>query len=261
MNVEEYISSGILESYVMDELSASERADVEKAALENPEIKSEIDRIEQTLESLAFATAKEPASSVKGQLFDKLSEETPVLPINRNFTFLKYAVAASITIALGSAFMAFSYWSKWQSSEQRLATLLAQNQQFAENYRMVNQELDGLQDAVAIMNNSSFRRVVMNGTANAPQALATIYWNETSQDVFLSIQNLKALSQNQQYQLWAIIDGKPVDAGVFNADTGRLLVQMNAIGSGAAAFAVTIEPLGGSENPSLETMQVIGNVS
>ena len=36
--------------------------------------------------------------------------------------------------------------------------------------------------------------------------------------------------------------------------------SMKNITSGAAAFAVTIEPRGGSENPSLETMQVVGNV-
>lgn len=266
MNVEEYISTGILEAYVLDQLSASERAEVEKMATAHPEIREEIDRIELTIEGLAFATAVKPKKDIKSKLLSQLDDQdddAPVIPMNSGSTsgsFMKYAAAASVIIAIGSLLMAFNYWSKWQGAEDRLVSLMAQNQQFAENYNMVNQQLDNLQGAVAIMNNSAYRRVVMSGTDNAPQALATVYWNESTADVYLSIQNLKDLSQDQQYQLWAIIDGKPVDAGVFNSDMSQMLVQMKNIGPNAAAFAVTIEPKGGSENPSLETMQVLGNV-
>jgi len=97
------------------------------------------------------------------------------------------------------------------------------------------------------------------GTPNAPQSMAYVYWNESSKEVYLSIQSLKQLSKDNQYQLWAIIDGKPVDAGVFDGDVAGLL-KMKDIASGAAAFAVTIEPRGGKTTPTLETMQVMGNV-
>ncbi|MEP5614368.1 MAG: anti-sigma factor [Cyclobacteriaceae bacterium] len=264
MNTEEYISSGILESYVLDQLSQAERMEVEEMAQGHEEVRKEIERIERSIEALAFGTAVTPPADVKDKLASELNlEETPVVSISGNGSaspFLKYAAAASVLIALGSATMAFNYWSKWKSAEGRLSDLVAQNQQFADNYNTVNQQLNDVQDAVAIMNNSAFSRVVMNGTDNSPGSLATIYWNKSTQDVYLNIQELKELSQNQQYQLWAIIDGKPIDAGVFDSGSSRLLVQMKSIGSGAAAFAVTIEPRGGSESPSLETMQVVGNV-
>lgn len=268
MNIEEYISSGILESYVMDELSQTERAEVENAASQHPEIKEELQKIELSMEALAFATAVKPPSDIKDKLMAKVAKEpttekqTPVVEMRpkESFGMLRYAAAASIIVALGSAFMAFNYWNKWQSAEDRLSTLIAQNEQFAENYNQVNLQLDDIQNAVAIMNNSAYKRVTMNGTDNSPESLATVYWNETTADVYLSIQNLKELSQDQQYQLWAIIDGKPVDAGVFDPANSNFLVQMKNIGPNAAAFAVTIEPRGGSENPSLETMQVVGNV-
>ncbi len=88
----------------------------------------------------------------------------------------------------------------------------------------------------------------MKGTANAPASMAYVYWNESTKEVYLSIQIMKELSESNQYQLWAIIDGKPVDAGVFDADISGLL-KMKDIGSGAATFAVTIEPRGGKESP------------
>ena len=270
MNLEEYISSGILEAYVMNELSMEERAEVEKAISEHSEIKAEVEAIELSMENLAFMTAITPPKEVKDKLMSQVDSEqitqqkkTEVVSMQSgdgSGSFLKLAAAASIIIALVSIFMAFNYWKKWQSAEGRLSELISQNQQFAENYDQVNQQLEGIQNAVAIMNSSSYRRIVMNGTENSPGALATVYWNKTTEEVYLNIQNLKDLSKEQQYQLWAIIDGKPVDAGVFNTNSDTFLVQMKNTGSDVAAFAVTIEPYGGSESPSLKTMQVVGNV-
>ncbi|MEO1254264.1 MAG: anti-sigma factor [Bacteroidota bacterium] len=266
MNVEEYISSGILEAYVLDQLSIAERADILSMASKYPEISKEIEKIERSIEALAFATSAEPSKEIKTQLLEKISDRslnskaTPVIsmPSNKSLGLLKFAAAASVMIASVSIVMAFTYWKKWQGAETQLANMIAENAQFAENYNQVNQQLDNIQDQVTIMSNGAYKRIVMNGTNNSPKAMATVYWNETSAEVYLNIQNLKKLSAGQQYQLWAIIDGKPVNAGVFDND--NLFVQMKNVGPNAAAFAVTIEPYGGSKDPSLETMQVLGNV-
>jgi hypothetical protein len=37
-------------------------------------------------------------------------------------------------------------------------------------------------------------------------------------------------------------------------------LKMKAVRAGAATFAVTLEPRGGKQSPTLETMQVAGNV-
>lgn len=262
MKVEEYISSGILESYVMDQLTLDERLEVERAAKDLPEVREELAKIELSLEALAFASAIAPDENLKARLLNQLDKTTEVIPINRNQSgpsLFKYAAAASFLIAIGSVLMALNYWTKWQSAEERLSDLIAQNEQFAENYNMVNQQLDDIKQSVAIMNSKEFKKVIMSGTDNSPNSLATVYWNPGTKAVYLGIQNLKELSQNQQYQLWAIIDGKPVNAGTFDSMGPDQLVLMENIDS-AAAFAVTIEPRGGSVAPSLETMQVLGNV-
>ncbi len=59
-------------------------------------------------------------------------------------------------------------------------------------------------------------------------------------------------------QLWAIVEGKPVDAGMIDACSG--LCKMKNI-SNASAFAITLEKRGGSPTPNLEQLQVIGNVT
>jgi len=140
-----------------------------------------------------------------------------------------------------------------------LSDLIAQHQQIAQDYNRVNQRLDGMENDLRVMDNPSFTRVTMKGTENAPGSLATVYWNPGSKEVYLKIQEMKALAQGQQYQLWAIVDGKPVDAGVFDFPGGGM-VKMKEIGVGADMFAVTIEPSGGRNSPTLSTLQVAGKV-
>ena len=63
-----------------------------------------------------------------------------------------------------------------------------------------------------------------------------------------------------QYQLWALVDGVPVDLGVFDAEgNGIGFKDMKSIGK-AQAFAVTLEPKGGSKNPTLDQMVVMGAI-
>ncbi|MEP2773246.1 MAG: anti-sigma factor [Fulvivirga sp.] len=267
MNIEEYISSGILEAYALGELSEKENQEVMAMLEKYPELKAELDQIEEGLERMAFETAVTPPSHVKERLFDETSiAEKPkakVVTMESEVAaspYWRYIAAASVSLAVISSVLAYNYWTKWQSTETALNTLIAQNERVAEDYNQVNQQLDQIEEDLKVINNTEFTRVAMKGTDNAPNSLAYVYWNTNSQEVFLSVQNLKDLTEENQYQLWAIIDGAPVDAGVFNPGESNLL-KMKNITSGAAAFAVTIEPKGGSENPSLETMQVVGEVA
>lgn len=265
MNVKEYISSGILEAYVLGELSEKESQEVLSIADKHPEVRAEIDLIEEGLEKMAFKTAIKPPSAVKDKLFGTSTDDqkdSKVIAMNKPEAspYWRYIAAASVSVAVISSVLAYNYWDKWKSTEVELNTLIAQNERVAQDYNHVNQQLDQIEQDLKVINSTEFKRVAMKGTDNSPNGLAYVYWNASSQDVYLSVQNLKNLTEEKQYQLWAIIDGVPVDAGVFNPGDSNLL-KMKNIASGAAAFAVTIEPKGGSVNPTLETMQVVGEVA
>ena len=65
-----------------------------------------------------------------------------------------------------------------------------------------------------------------------------------------------------QYQLWAIIDGKPVDAGMIlsNSSGDKYHIQkMKSFGK-AEAFAITLETQGGNATPTMDKMYVIAKV-
>lgn len=260
MNIEDYISSGVLEAFALDELSAGERAEVEQNLLHYPQLKEELARIEEMQEVFLMKHAIQPRAAVKENIFKELESKpnAKVVSIDSRISFWKYAAAASVTLALVSSYLAYNYYTKWRSTENNLSELIAQNQQIAQDYNTVNQRLDQIETDIQVLNNPAFTRVVMKGTENAPEAMASVYWNDNTKEVYLSIQNMKTLAQQNQYQLWAIVDGKPVDAGVFDTAATGLLKMKELVG--AAAFAVTIEPRGGKATPSLETLQVIGNV-
>lgn len=258
MNIDEYIASGILEAYVLGDVSMAEREAVERALEQHPALREEVSRIELAQEKLLLDLAVEPKPDVKAKLIQTIPEAKTLVMLPPDLSVWRYAMAASVLFGILSAGLALYYRGQWQTAEQSLNDLVAQNQRLASEYSVVNQRLDQLETDVRVINNPAFKRTVMNGTDNAPSALASVYWNETTREVYLSIQNLQTLAQENQYQLWAIVDGKPVDAGVFDVALGGL-IKMKSI-QGAVAFAVTVEQRGGNEAPSLNTMQVMGKV-
>jgi hypothetical protein len=176
-------------------------------------------------------------------------------------SFWKFAAAAAVTLAIISTFLAVDYRSRWKESEADLTTLITERQEMANNYNQVNDRLNRMENDLEVMDNPKFQRIIMTSVSQTnPEAMVSVYWNASSKEVYLRIQNLKALSRDQQYQLWAIVDGKPVDAGVFDGNVAGL-VRMKEITKGAATFAVTIEPRGGKPSPTMETMQVAGQVA
>jgi hypothetical protein len=167
----------------------------------------------------------------------------------------KYATAASVLLTITTSLLAYTFWSNWKRTETDLEQRIALSSRMAEDFNTVNERLDKIEDDLNVYDNPQFRRIVLKGTANSPSSMASVYWNETTQEVFLSVQELRTLSEQDQYQLWAIVDGTPVDMGVFDVKTG--LIKMNRT-IHASAFAITIEPRGGRPVPTLATMQVIG---
>lgn len=74
MNLQEYISSGIIESYVLNQVTEEERAELEAMASKHPEIKAEIRAIEEVLVNYAMAHSKTPPENLKEQIFSKIKQ-------------------------------------------------------------------------------------------------------------------------------------------------------------------------------------------
>ena len=65
--------------------------------------------------------------------------------------------------------------------------------------------------------------------------------------------SLSSLRSDQTYQVWRMHDGKPTSVGLLGRGSGMLYVDGI---KGADAFAVSVEPAGGSEQPTSDPIVV-----
>lgn len=265
MNIQAYIESGIIESYVLGMADDQERAELELLKQQYPEIAAALEAFELSLEQQALSNAMKPDAAVKQALFAKLenefetSNEAKIVTMQAsNPGWLRYtAVAAVILLVVSAASNVYFYKQFRQASTQYQALLIEQSSLIAKNDALQAKGLD-LYNGIQIMSDPAFTKVSMPGIKSEENKLATVFWDKKNNEVYLLANRLPQVSETTQYQLWAIVDGKPVDAGLIDACTG--LCKMKNI-SNASAFAITLEKRGGSPTPNLQQLQVIGNVN
>lgn len=271
-NVKAYIESGILELYVLGDISAEEKLQVEGMAQKHPEIKAEITEIEKSMEFYAEEHAIEPATELRqrvlGSLLVNLGDDRNFtkavthqdddyikrLPVTRVNSFYKYAFAACLTLLLISVYGLVNIYSKLQDSNTQLTALQTDKIRIANQVNLMDNQLNMYRD-------TAYKVLRLKGLPKTPSAAMILAWNSVSKKVMVDVQSVK-LPRNDtkhQYQLWALVNGKPVDMGVFDAPEADTvgIKEMKAIAS-AQGFAVTLEPMGGSINPTMDQMVVIG---
>ncbi|MDB5233711.1 MAG: hypothetical protein JWR44_704, partial [Hymenobacter sp.] len=171
-----------------------------------------------------------------------------------------WAMAASVALLLSLGANALLY-SQWKDASSDLVALQNDQARFATTTNVVQKERDELRQANEVLRSDEFKAVALAGTKTAPTAHAKVLFNPNTHKVYVDVKSLPALPAGKQYQLWALDNGKPVDAGVLTlaTATGAGIQHMKDIAS-AQTFAMTVEPEGGSVNPTLSTMTVVGNI-
>lgn len=264
MNINNYISSGILENYVLGLVSESERQEVEKLAAAHPQIKTHLNGVEDALKQYVQATAMPLPLGLKAAVMAKIdaeiaSEISPKKTDGSSKGLL--GLLGLLAIALGS--LCFYFFSQNNDNQQQLTTVKNQYKVLKTDCDTQAAKLTDLENKIAILRNTSNKTTYMKGLpdGNAPKAIAAVYANQTSKKVYLDVIDLPHAPTGKQYQLWALVDGTPVDMGVFdiviNADSSFIEVPFV---ENAGAYAVTLEEEGGKPTPDLTQLYVIGNV-
>jgi len=287
--VRAYIESGILELYVLGQLSAEEQGEVEGMAAKYAEIRKEIEAIEIAMETYAISNAVLPSEGLDLKVLSaieslKTPEEAPspvmqvpdktvaapiqtplvTLAKDSRIRSLRIALAACAALLLISLVALYSARHELSEAQNQILALNKQNQSFAATVGYMKQNTADLQKLADMPADPNWKTVKLAGTKMDPSAKMVVYWHTTGKHVMVdnSKMALPANDQNHQYQLWALVNGKPVDLGVFDVkpDTAHILLNMKEI-SGAQAFAVTLEKRGGSVSPTMNQMIAMGGVS
>ena len=258
MDPKSYIASGILEQYVLGKLNAQQAAEVEQYAAQYPEIKAEIEAIELALEEYALLHGQTPPPGVLSTILQTLGERgTYAQPkgSSSNRTLLAVAWALFFVAALG---WLYAYQQNRHQGDT-IADLSSELNTLETSCDSVQREKEQLEQELQFLRQPTTQSTIMEGTELSPEAIAAVFSNPATQETRLDAGNLPVPPSGQQYQLWAIVDGNPVSMGVFEVQSDRQGLQSVPYIENAQAFAITLEPRGGSETPTMEQMYVIGN--
>jgi anti-sigma-K factor RskA len=271
VNVQEYILSGIVESYVLGLASREDSIEFERMCAAYSEVRAARNSFELELEGKLLEQKIEPPRELKPRIFSEIGmekdEQPPRIPLPKptlvpRAGFARYVAAASLILLAGSVLLNLYLLDQYKKSIAQYKELSARETQVAGANQVLQTKLNAYENALNLMKNPMMAIVKMPGTPNspAPSSMATVYWNTESKDVYLLVNQLPKPVTGKQYQLWAIVDGKPVDAGTFNLGEGVSFVKLKTIPR-AEAFAITLEKTGGSETPTMDAMYVMGKVT
>lgn len=245
-----------------------------------PELQTEVVRIENDLIRLAESQAPKPSAHLKTSIFDAIDalEESdnkvkevevdvepkvismPLPEKEKSSMTMLLMVAASFALLIVSAFFNYLQYNDLQSARQTIASLNQEKEVLANDLSTFKTSFESAENKIAVLRDTANVTIPMKGLDISPSSLALIHWNKYTNETFIDIASLPEAPTNMQYQLWAIVDGAPVDLGVFDVLNSTAAMQkMKTVGN-PQAFAVTLEKSGGSPTPTMENMYVLGSV-
>jgi anti-sigma-K factor RskA len=268
------ISSGDLELYVLGSLPGEEAYRIEQLMSIFPEIREEVDRISETVEKITMQSEYSPGDNTRENIFNsfrqlKAGEEgqTPVKsmdiehPVNtsitgttRSINRYKYMAVAALVLLVASIGLLVATINENREKKKLISTLHQRVEVVNNNSK---QQSGAYEQLLTILRDKDYEQIRLLPLPGKPQANVNVYWNPKTSVVYLLNISLPVAPPQKQYQLWAIVDGKPVSAGLLT--DSHTTEKMSAFGA-VQAFAITLEKAGGNKTPTLDQMYVMGKM-
>lgn len=259
MDLKEYILSGRLEDYILGSLPEKERQEVECLASIYPELQEELQTLQFAFENYVTSYEVVPPKNLKEKIvknvrsensknrtkFD-IQESEKQQQIKRKYQNIYpwLSMAASIALLISIAFN-FHFSGKNDRLEARLDDLETRFTRLSDSYEETVAEKDKLAFKAKVLADPTYKIIPMQGVEKFPNTSAQVFWDTTTKDVYVGVDELPVPPQDKQYQLWAIVDGEAVDAGVFDVSEDTTGLQKMKNIQQADAFVVTLEKRGG----------------
>ena len=299
MKAEDYISSGLLEAYVLGSLPLQEMEQVAGAMCRFPEVKQEVAAIEALLIQAEEKDAMAPPEGMEDKIWAAIqnaveSKDTnlglqhqvvdvtepgiqgPVkvegigsgvtsrtIPLSQPKTISSNWARAAVWVALlGSVLANIIFWNGKHSDQQELAGLQQKVNQMQGDQVKLAANLKRFQQEAEMTAEPGVQPVPMLSTQPGHAMAATIYWKKSEHTAYVSVQKLPPPPDGMQYQLWAIAGGKPVSIGMLDnevAINGGMQKVPEAVMDGQA-FAVSLEKAGGNASPTADKIFLVGKM-
>lgn len=249
MNINEYISSGIIELYVLGQLDPAEAKEVESMAAKHPEVATEISAVQAALLAVAETNAQAPSPDLESRIMDQFDEKPTASPEPKSGgNGLRNVLSVLLLVSLVGLLFLFQKNNSQEKELEKTRTELEQLKSDCDEVQKNSQRAIAYIDKINADGNASITMTDENGNE------AVVHWNKETRKTFLEIKNLNTPPAGKQYQLWAIVDGAPTDMGVFDISTDALALTEVPHFENPQAFAVSLENEGGSPVPTQVVM-------
>jgi anti-sigma-K factor RskA len=232
--------------YVLGALSPEEARAFEVAMAGSPELRREVAEYRELSALLALSDERPPAAELKERLRARIHGETPASrpatpPRRSNFSLVAMGLgmAAAVVLAVG---LSLKVGRLTDALGARDSVLAERERRLAEREATLNAILE-----------PSVQLTTLTATGAAAPVLQ-VFWDRARHSLILHSFNLPPAPSGRTYQLWLMRKkGNPIPSQVFNTEpTGHQLVQSISVPAGEeiVGFALTIEPAGGSPQPT-----------
>jgi hypothetical protein len=204
--------------------------------------------------SYAESFEKAPTQETLDKVLKNIKAGNRTFQVDFKSNRFNWAYAASIIGFLLMGGLSFYFWKQSDLSRQQLQAINPLNDSIQEMKSRIAQK-----DAeIEFLNRPSTRKYKLVGIEGKDSInnFIMLYWCQIKNELRVSPGNLPPPPSGMQYQVWAIVDGKPVSVGLLNMGD---LQPMSSIHS-AEAFGVTLERAGGAEQPNMEELRVFRKV-
>ncbi|WP_406001850.1 anti-sigma factor domain-containing protein [Streptomyces sp. NBC_00829] len=233
-------------AYVLHALAPEERAEFERHLGMCPACTQEVRELAATVGKLGLAVAVTPPPALKQQVLRRISAERQDPPriarqgrggAHRGRKMSRFALAACVAAAA-----AFGGVSVWQHQEAQDARQEAQRaQQHAEELASVLAAPDARVSS-AKLSDGARGTVVVSHSRNKAAFLTS---------------GLPKPPEGRVYQLWFADAGKMRSAGLMDPDATDNAVLMEGPLNAASGMGVTVEPAGGSAQPTTAPLALV----
>ena len=242
-------------AYALNALDAGEREDFERHLVTCETCSVEVTEFHATSASLGSAIAETPPAGLKARVMADIAETRQEPP------------RAGAVEQLGDTVV-----SMWRSRPQPTSRGWAQRM-LAPAAAVLAIVVVGMSIVVGNLNQRIGELEVAGGNLSQVVAAsdveswqvetdggstATVYYSATRGEGFLVAEDMPAAPEGQAYELWLIAGDEFTPAGLFDAtDEGHVRHGVTGNLSGVEALGVTVEPAGGSPQPTSDPVMVI----
>ncbi|MFJ8976279.1 anti-sigma factor domain-containing protein [Streptomyces sp. NPDC102282] len=254
-------------AYVLHALPDGERRAFEAHLAECGQCQEEVAELRATTALLGQLTAEHPPESLRDQVLRKVAD-TPQEPRphakeaqphaqearphptakvpgrRRPARSLILALAASVAVAL--VCLGLAGWQHQEASDAKdhADRVEAQAHKVQAQAHQVEAEQKNVTKVLTASDVRLQTQVLSDG------ATASVTFSRSEGSATLAVSGLPALPAGRTYAAWFMEDGTPVPAGLLSGDPGRQVTLLEGTLDDATAVALSVEPDGGSPQPT-----------